>query len=711
MKTPEPMANAAPNAFLEPPPIGQNRQYTCSASVNKGRGSLMVDGEIGWWGVTSKMVRDRLDEIGNVSDIDVVINSPGGLIGEGVAIYNALKRHSANIHVSIEGYALSMGSIIAMAGDTVSMADNSLMMIHNPIGGAWGDAETLRKEAEVLDKHKSALVTSYTSRPQVTLSEDEVIDAMNAETWYTAAEARAVGLVDEVIETGDDSVNTYAAQLPHAAVQNAPQWVHQIRDRAVAMSVKPPVSTGTTTPREEDMNIAAARPAAGADPVATETAVTVNVDQERKDAVAAERTRAAGIRSAFAKRIPNAKASVIDRYIESGESVEAVERVITDLLELGADTTPVGGDAHVMADERDKTREGMLSALMARTGNKKYKRDPQNEFNGLTLFEMAGESLRRAGVKPDSSSKRDRVGAAFTHTTTDFPSVLTDVVRRTVMDAYRERPESFEEFTRAVNLPDFRPAKRVGMLELDELDLRPEGAEYKHKSLSEFYEMISLDTYGNKVGITREAIINDDLGLLTDIPTKMGRMARRTIAAKVFNVFSANPLMADGAALFHSSHGNLAGAGAILSTASVDAALTAMATNMGRYSANDSMQPLNVVPDILLVPMALRARAMTVMEAEYKVHAGATDTNRDPNTVRNAMRVVADPRLDAISTTAWYLIDSTNMPIERAFLDGEQEPYIDSVRGWDIDGTEFKIRLDLGVAPVEYSTIYKQPGA
>ena len=708
--TTEPQANAAPNGLFEPPPIGENREYRCASAVNKGRGSLAIDGEIGFWGISAKMVRDELANIGDVGDIDVTINSPGGLIGEGVSIYNALKKHPANVHVSIEGYALSMGSIIAMAGDTVSMSDNSLMMIHNPIGGAWGDAETLRKEADVLDKHKSALVSSYTSRPQVTMSDEDVVAAMDAETWYTAAEARDVGLVDAVVAVGDDAVNSHAARLPVAAIQNAPQWVHQIRDRAVAAAMPMPAAAGNQSD-EENMNTATVQSAAStsaAAPAVNAAPDTSAIENAQSQAVAAERVRAKGIRAAFADRLASAPSSLIERYIEDGRSVEEVSNIITDMLELGKDSTPVAGDAVVTRDQSEATREGMTNALLARLG--KIKRDPQNEFNGLTLMEMANESMRRAGQSV-TGNKRDRVGAAFTHSSSDFPSVVQDIARRTLITAYNEREESFEQFTSTGTLTDFRTSERVGMNEFGKLDRRPEGSEYKHKTLSDYKEVISLDTYGNKFGITREAIINDDLGAFTDIPQRMGRMARRTVAAKVFDVFSDNPTMADGVALFHASHSNLAATGAALSTASVDAALSAMALNKGRDADNPDRQPLNIVPDILLVPMALRSKAITVMEAEFKVHAGATDTNRDPNIVRNAMRVIADPRLDGISTTAWYLIASDMAPIERAYLDGEQEPYLESTQGWDIDGTEFKIRLDLGVAAMEFASIYKQPGA
>jgi len=201
------------------PPKGANTVYsiTALASGSK-RGAVAIDGEIGFWGITASELRENVESLGDVTDIDVTINSPGGNIGEGVAIYNLLKKHPANIHISIEGYALSMGSVIAMAGDTVSMADNSLFMIHNTFGGAFGDADTLRKEAEVLDLHKEALINTYLARPQVTLDRDGLWEAMQEETWYTAEMARDAGFVDNVVEVESEQVNSHAVNLPTAAL-------------------------------------------------------------------------------------------------------------------------------------------------------------------------------------------------------------------------------------------------------------------------------------------------------------------------------------------------------------------------------------------------------------------------------------------------------------------------------------------------------------
>jgi len=148
--------------------------------------------------ISAKEVAENLNLLKNVPNITVRINSPGGEVFEGLAIYNSLVKHPAKINVEIEGMALSVASVIAMAGDTVTMAESSLFMIHNPWGFAIGDADEMRKTAEMMDKAKETLVTAY--RRQTSLSVKAISAAMDDETWYTASEAKEAGFVTDIFK-------------------------------------------------------------------------------------------------------------------------------------------------------------------------------------------------------------------------------------------------------------------------------------------------------------------------------------------------------------------------------------------------------------------------------------------------------------------------------------------------------------------------------
>lgn len=155
-----------------------------------------------WWndGVTTpKQVQDTLQNAGNVKQINVHINSPGGSVFAGQAIHNMLKNHAANVTVYIDGLAASIASIIAMAGDKIVMPPGAMMMIHNPLLTMYGSymAAEMRETADFLDKVKESLVATYTAR-QTKRSKDEIVALMDATTWMTAADAVENGFADEV---------------------------------------------------------------------------------------------------------------------------------------------------------------------------------------------------------------------------------------------------------------------------------------------------------------------------------------------------------------------------------------------------------------------------------------------------------------------------------------------------------------------------------
>lgn len=171
--------------------------YEIKASVADDTAEIYIYDEIGLWGVEAKQFIDDLNQI-TASKIDLRLNTPGGSVFDGNAMYNALKRHSATITTYIDGLAASMGSIIALSGETVHMADNAMYMIHNPWTIAWGDANDLRNSANLLDKLKVSMVRIYSEKTG--LSEDDVIKLMDEETWFTADEARESGFVDDIQE-------------------------------------------------------------------------------------------------------------------------------------------------------------------------------------------------------------------------------------------------------------------------------------------------------------------------------------------------------------------------------------------------------------------------------------------------------------------------------------------------------------------------------
>jgi len=171
---------------------------------NSANGEVRIDlmEEIGGWGISAKMFRDALNTLGKGQAIHLHINSDGGDILEGNEVYNALVEHEGPVRVSIGALAASMASVIAMAGDPISIAKNGWLMIHNPWTIAMGDADEFKKIANVLDSMKANIIDAYQS--QTDLSEANISDLMTDETWMNAQDALDKGFVDS-IDPGPDS--------------------------------------------------------------------------------------------------------------------------------------------------------------------------------------------------------------------------------------------------------------------------------------------------------------------------------------------------------------------------------------------------------------------------------------------------------------------------------------------------------------------------
>lgn len=171
------------------------------------KGEIFIYGDIvseEWFAneVTAPGFKQQLDELGNVSEIDVHINSSGGNVFEGHAIYNMLKMHKAKINIYIDALAASIASVIAMSGDTIFMHKNSFLMIHNSWIMTVGNAKELRDTADLLDKTDEASNQAYLDRA-LNIREEELKELLDAETWLTASEALEKGFIDEILEPNE----------------------------------------------------------------------------------------------------------------------------------------------------------------------------------------------------------------------------------------------------------------------------------------------------------------------------------------------------------------------------------------------------------------------------------------------------------------------------------------------------------------------------
>jgi ATP-dependent Clp endopeptidase proteolytic subunit ClpP len=171
--------------------------YKMEVAASKETADIYIYDEISWYGIDAEIFVKELNAI-DAKTIRVHLNTPGGSVFDGVAIYNALKQHKATVETYVEGLAASIGSVIAMAGDKIYMADNAFFMIHDPFVLTIGNAAELRKTADFLDKIKDAIVNTY--KKTTGKDEKQIRQWMQDETWFTAKEAKDAGFITDITD-------------------------------------------------------------------------------------------------------------------------------------------------------------------------------------------------------------------------------------------------------------------------------------------------------------------------------------------------------------------------------------------------------------------------------------------------------------------------------------------------------------------------------
>ena len=431
----------------------------------------------------------------------------------------------------------------------------------------------------------------------------------------------------------------------------------------------------------------------------------VNMDAERQAAALAERTRILELDKIG--RAAKLDARLIAEHIERGTAVEEFRRLALDELARRSEETPIrSATAVVTRDEADTRRAAIAASLLHRYDPKLFplKEDLGRDWLGMTLLDLGRECLEAAGTRTRRLSRNEIAKLALA--TSDFPYILADVANKTLRQAYEAYPRTFLPFSRRRTAADFKNINALQLGESPALQKVNEKGEFTYGSIAESKETYKLATYGRIVGITRQVIINDDLGAFTRIPAGFGVAAATLESDTVWGIITSNPTMGDGVALFHANHANLnSGSGSALGLTGLGAGMAAMAKQKGL----DGATALNVQARYLAVPVALQLTAFQLVAANL---APAQTANVVPEYIR-ALTPVAEPRLDAASTTAWYLFASPDQidTIEYAYLEGQDGVYIETRQGFEVDGVEIKARLDFGAKAIDWRGMQKNAGA
>ena len=690
------------------------RQRTALASAAMGAqaaSEILIYGDIGqsWWEDTVSATQFVKDIAAiDATHITVRINSIGGSVPDGIAIYNAIKRHAATVTTVVDGMALSIASLIAMAGDTVQVAENAVFMVHAPWTYAGGNAVALREQADMLDTWAAAMATSYAAKTGKPQADMLALLTDGKDHWYTAAEAVEMGFADQAVAASPEAIQASASFNLSRFSQGVPAAV-QARLNPAAAAATTPVAKATPSPQEPSMH-----PSVNPTAAAHQQPATPDEAAIRASAVAAESQRRADIRAAFQPFASREGMTDLAAQLENDTTVSVQAAHQRILAKLGENTTPVaGGRIITTEDEVDKRRGAMASALLLRAGvASAAERDAAgaNPFRGRTLLAMAEASLQAAGINTARmGDRREIVASAFTQSGSDFPVLLENVMHKTLLSAYGLQALTWSRFCKRGTVSDFRAHGRYRVGSLGNLQSKNELGEYKQIAIPDGEKSsITAATKGFILSISREAVINDDLGALTDQASAMGRAAARTVEADVYALLTSNsglgPTMSDGKTLIHADHGNIA-TGAAMSVTAFDAMRVLMAQQKD-VSGNDF---LDLRPDVLLCPIGLGGTAKVINNAEYDT--SVSNKFQVPNMVRGLFRDIVDsPRL---SGTAYWALANVNeaAALEVAFLDGNSEPFMELETAFTTDGARYKVRLDYGVAGHDWRGAVRNAGA
>lgn len=432
----------------------------------------------------------------------------------------------------------------------------------------------------------------------------------------------------------------------------------------------------------------------------------------------------------FAQKHIDADTNVVDYQKACFEALRARRRAPGATVEVGADRNRESFPRAI--EDAVSLRAGVPLFEFDEDGNavrddigqprRRSAHERSREFRGHSLSEMARAFLTLNNVSHVGLSRARVVELAFNraeiaaragdvalaHSSSDFPAVLQNIATNSLRTGFVEAPRTWQAWGRRAMVDDFKTVSRSQLGEVPNLGKVPEGGEIGEVSIGDNKETYFVSKYGAIFKITWESVVNDQLDAFSRIPRMMGAAAGRKEDILAYGVINSNPTMADGVALFHSSHNNLAGSGAVPSVATLNAGFAAMATQEGLTA--DATDPVytDITPRYLLHPHALAATVDELIRSTAKPGAN----NDTLNVFQDTLQPVRSARLDGNSTTAWYLFADNSQidTIEIAFLDGYAVPQVVQEQAFETLDRKFRVVHVLEAKAIDYRGVYKNAG-
>jgi hypothetical protein len=438
------------------------------------------------------------------------------------------------------------------------------------------------------------------------------------------------------------------------------------------------------------------------EPVVNLTEVRSNTRAELQPMLDA--ASAVGIKVEFATRAFNEEKSLDEfRGLLLGELANKDSKQIISVA-----GTALNSDER--ADAKSQTRQDAENYLMIRGGKKIESTEGIRQFTGMTLLDMGRDFVESSGIKTRGLSPMALAQRAF-HTTSDFPLILENVMNKSVQNAYTETPQTFADLGVKGTMNDFREKHIYSLGDAPNLKPLGENGEYQAGTFGEGKEKYSISTYARKIAFTRQLLINDDMSVLTRMPSMFGAAGSRLESDIVWGLIlgynflekiASVHLMEDGNPLFDAAHGNLlTGAGSVFGVDSISDL-----RQLGRKTKTIDGNFMNISYQNFVLPYELETNADKILTQNF---AAITSITTNPFTNKFSARV--EPRLSELSATAWYAFSNMADTFEYAGLAGEENMMVEVETQTDVDGLEIKVRKDFGAGLIDYRGMAKSDGA
>lgn len=366
----------------------------------------------------------------------------------------------------------------------------------------------------------------------------------------------------------------------------------------------------------------------------------------------------------------------------------------------GAPQAPAAGGAGragVPSDSPEATRSAVVDALVART-LRSEPTEQARQFMGMRLLELA--VARTAGLNPRERDPLTILRAA--HTTSDFPLILEAAGNKILLARYNAAQPTYQAIARRRDLTDFKSTKLLRIGDFPTLKAYAEDGEIQTGTINEGRESVTLGSFGRILRLSRQAIVNDDLGAFDDVFGSIGGMIRRFENATAYAVKAQNsgngPKLSDNVNLFNSAHGNLAGSGGAISVATLGTARAAM---MKQKDLDGNV--LNLMPQVLLVGPDQLTTAQQVTASIQPVVLG------EVNPFAGNLQVVAE---GAVAGNGWELYaDPNEAPVwSYGYLSDSPGPRVLSEEQFNVDGMAWRVTLDFYFGATDFRGAYRNPG-